>query len=104
MNDDKKQTFRRSLEDRHTDPNRVWSFKFPSHQRAQEARKWLQDVEAEFYEQHQRDVPLWEIIAAIAEELEYGKPSVLMSDKKMLHVVLKRLSNMESVLKDIAGS
>ena len=102
MSDDNKQVFRLSLEERHANPNRVFSFKFPKEQRAQNARKWLESVEMDFYEEQQKEVPLWEIIAAIAEELEFGKPSVLMNEKRMLHVVLKRMESLEGLVRDIA--
>lgn len=102
MSSNSKQVFRHSLDKRHDNPNRVFSIKFPSHERAQQARKWLEETETRFYEEEARSVPLWEIIAAIAEHMQYGKVSPFDTEKRMMHIVLKRLESMEGVLKDIA--
>lgn len=100
---DSKAKYRLTLEERHNNPSRVFSFKFPKNARAQDTRKWLESVEADFYNEEQREVPLWEIIAAIAEHMQHGKISPFDTEKRMIHVVMKRLESMEGLLSDIAS-
>jgi hypothetical protein len=102
MADEKKKRFRASLEERRRDPKRVFSFKFTqSDERHQKARKILEDWEAEFVKEHGIESPLAEIITLIILEREYGAPQPMVSEKRMLDLVLKRMGSMEEMLKDI---
>lgn len=100
--EEKKRRYKATLEERARDPKRVFSFKFTQDdQRHQEARKLLEEWERMFIEERGIDSPLPEIFTILILEREYGAPQPMVSEKRMMDLVLKRLNGMEEMLKDI---
>lgn len=103
MADDKKKNFRLSLEERHNDPRRVWSWRFKlDDERQQQARKKLEQWELQYFDQTGEEVSLSEIITDIVLDLEYGRPSPRMDEKRISNMILQRLQTLETLVQDIA--
>jgi hypothetical protein len=100
--EEKKRPYRASLTQRHNNPKRTFSFKFTQKDlRHQKARGLLEEWEKQFIEQSGMESPLAEIITILILEREYGAPQPMISEKRMMDLVLKRLNGMEEMLKDI---
>lgn len=100
--EEKKRPYRASNEERRKNPKRVFSFKFTQKdQRHQKARELLEAWEAEYMAEYGMESPLAEIFTALIIEHEYGAPKPLVTEKRMMDIVMKRLDDMGGMLKDI---
>lgn len=99
-----KQPFRLTLEKRHNDPRRVFSFRFKlDDEEHQKARKLLEEWELHYFNETGEDVSMAEIIKDLIIDTEYSRPSPRMDDRRLSNMLLKRMESLEGLVRDIAS-
>ena len=94
--------FRKSLEEKHQQPRRVFSVRFSTDDKRQQlARKTLESWELEYRDNHGIEAPLPHILTDMIHDYEFGKPSPMMTDKRLMNIVLTQLETMQTLLKAI---